>query len=72
MISAVEMASDGMIHIPSFMTIISGIRVILRALTLPFERLYSVGITDERHLLCRPLKLAQVALYIYIYIYLVP
>jgi hypothetical protein len=35
---AVEMASDGMIYIPSLMTIGSGIRVILRVLPQQFER----------------------------------
>jgi hypothetical protein len=35
----VEMASGGMIYIPSLMTIGSGIRVILRALPKQFERL---------------------------------
>jgi hypothetical protein len=35
----VEMASGGMIYIPSLMTIGSGIRVILRILPQQFERL---------------------------------
>jgi hypothetical protein len=36
---AVEMASDDIIYIPSFMTIGSGIQVILRLLPKKFERL---------------------------------
>jgi hypothetical protein len=36
---AVNMASGGMIHIPSLMTIGSGIRVILRVLSQQSERL---------------------------------
>jgi hypothetical protein len=45
------MVSGGMkySYIPSFMTISSGIQVILRVLPQQFERL-SVGITDERDL----------------------
>jgi hypothetical protein len=42
---AVEMASAGMIHIPYFMMISSGIHIILRFLPQQLERL-SVGITD--------------------------
>jgi hypothetical protein len=36
---AVEMSLGGMIYIPSFMTISSGIQVILRLLPQRFERL---------------------------------
>jgi hypothetical protein len=35
----IEMASVGMIYVPSFMTIGSGMRVILRVLPQQFERL---------------------------------
>jgi hypothetical protein len=36
----IEMTSDGMTHMPGFMTIFSGIEVILRVLPQQFERLY--------------------------------
>jgi hypothetical protein len=39
MMYAIEMASGGMIYIPSLMTIGSGIHVILRVLSQQFERL---------------------------------
>jgi hypothetical protein len=39
MVYAIEMASGSMIYIPSFMTIGSGIQVILRLLRQQFERL---------------------------------
>jgi hypothetical protein len=37
---AVETASGGMIHIPSFKMIVSGIQVTLRSLPEQFDRLY--------------------------------
>jgi hypothetical protein len=46
---AAEMVSGGLIHIQSFMTIGSGIQVILRILPQQLERL-SDGITDETDL----------------------
>jgi hypothetical protein len=46
---AVEMASGGMIYIPSFVTICSGIQVMLRLLPQQFKSC-SVGIIDEREL----------------------
>jgi hypothetical protein len=52
---AIEIDSNGMIYIPSFMTIGSGIRVILRALPLNLKS-FCVGITDERDLWCTPLR----------------
>jgi hypothetical protein len=45
----VEMASDGKIFIPSFVTIGSGIQVTLRLLPKQFESC-NVDITDGRHL----------------------
>jgi hypothetical protein len=39
MMYAVKVTSDGMTHNPSFMTIGSGIQVILRVLPQQFERL---------------------------------
>jgi hypothetical protein len=39
MMYSTEMASDGMIYIPSFMMIGSGIQVMLRLLPEQFERL---------------------------------
>jgi hypothetical protein len=39
MMCAVEMTSDGMTYIPNFMTISSGIQVILRVLPQRLERL---------------------------------
>jgi hypothetical protein len=38
---AIKMASGGMIYVPSFMTISSGIQIILRILPQQFERLQS-------------------------------
>jgi hypothetical protein len=40
----VEMASDGMIHLPSFMMISSGIQVILRLLPQQFVRLMNYAV----------------------------
>jgi hypothetical protein len=45
----VEIASDGMIHLPSFMKIGSGVQLILKLLPLQLQGC-SVGITDERNL----------------------
>jgi hypothetical protein len=56
---AVEMASGGMIYIPSFMMIGSGIQVILRLLSKNF-RGCNVGIIDGRDLLCMALRWSQV------------
>jgi hypothetical protein len=39
-----------MIYIPSLIIFSSGIQAVLRILPQQFERLYSVGITDERDL----------------------
>jgi hypothetical protein len=58
MIQNVEMTSDGMIT-PSFMTIDSGIQVTLKVLPQQLERLYSIGITDEREFLSTPLRWPQ-------------
>jgi hypothetical protein len=44
------MDSAGMMYITKFMTISSGIQVILRILSEQFERLCSVGITVGRDL----------------------
>jgi hypothetical protein len=43
-----DVASSDMIDIPSFMTIISGIQVILRLSSQQLEA-HSVGITDGKH-----------------------
>jgi hypothetical protein len=54
---AVEIASYGMIYIPSFMKIGMGVQAILR-LCLRNLKGCNFGITDDRDLLCAPLKWA--------------
>jgi hypothetical protein len=51
----VEMASRGMICIPTFMKIATGVQAILR-FCLRNLRGYNVGITDERDLCITPLS----------------
>jgi hypothetical protein len=53
-----EMASCGMIHIPSFTNISTGVRTILR-FCLRSSRGCNVGITDGKNLLITPLRWAQ-------------
>jgi hypothetical protein len=55
----VEMASDGMIYVPSFMKINSGIQIILRLLPCQFLGCI-VGTTDERNFISTPLIWSQV------------
>jgi hypothetical protein len=55
---AVLMASCGMIHIPSFMKIGTGVQAILRFCLRNLQGC-DVGITDGRDLLIKPLRWAQ-------------
>jgi uncharacterized protein YraI len=57
---AVEMASCGMISLPSFMKIAAGVQAILR-FCLRNLRVCNVRITDGRELGNAPLRWAQVA-----------
>jgi hypothetical protein len=64
MVCIVEIAAGGMICMPTFMTIDSGIQVILRLLPQKFKRL-TVGITDREDFRSMPLRWPQVARYAY-------
>jgi hypothetical protein len=57
---AAEMASGGMIYIPSFMTIGLGIKVTLRLLLQQLES-FSAAITDWKDLRNKTLKWPQVS-----------
>jgi hypothetical protein len=60
MMYAVEMAPCGMIHVPSFIKIGTGVQAILR-FGLRTLRGCNVGITDLNDLRMAPLKSTQVA-----------
>jgi hypothetical protein len=55
----VDIASCGLIYVPSFMTIGTGVQAILR-FGLRNLRRHNVGITGGRDFLIRPLRWAQV------------
>jgi hypothetical protein len=64
MLYAVEMASCGVIYLPSFMKIGSGVEAILR-FCLRNVRGCDVCVTEERNSVIMPLRRAQVPLYTY-------